>query len=367
MTDDCKLTAKPCYRYHRLALAPLLADTPAEALRTVKNTLSRAEETPFLEFILQQGLGPLWHDLLLKNNIQSLFPPEFTRELRNLTFHAARLHLFQKIALDKINTIFTKKAIAYAVFKGVHTREIIYPDPGLRYACDIDLLVAKAHKIKAITTLVEAGYAFKPVAENISHEATLADDRVSIDLHWDILRPGRTRIDVTDEFLATGKECTGYFALGNEATLFMLLVHPVFTKYSTTPQSTLLHLLDLLYWIRTQKTDWDKLHDYLERGGVKTAAWITATYLEMLTGTALPHSFTGRIKPGPARAWYLRQWLARNLSTRLLDHPVFVQLGFTLPVHDTWTDACRAIKQTLHDKKKAGQNTKDMLQQIDAK
>lgn len=352
------------YRFHRLALSPLLAENPLEALTTVNKSIQPAEQQPFLLFILQNGLGPLWHELLQQNSIRSFFSPEFTRELRNITSHTASLYLFQKTALDKINTIFTKNTIPYAVFKGAHTREIIYPKPALRYACDIDLLVSKAHKIKAITTLMEAGFSFHPVAKNISHEATMTDERVSIDLHWDILRPRRTRIDLTDEFLAAGREFPGYFALGSEATLFILLVHPVFTKYSTAPQSTLLHLVDLLYWIRTQQTDWDKLYEHLERGGVKTAAWITATWLEMLTGTTLPQSFTDRIKPSAARAWYLQKWLKNNLSTRLLNYPVIVQVGFTLLAHDTLPDAWHATQQTLREKKEAEQNTINLLKVI---
>ena len=347
-----------------MALLPLLSDNPAEALRTVKNSLPRAEEKPFLEFILHHGLGPLWHDLLRKNNIQALFPPEFTRELRNITSHAATLHLFQKTALDKINTIFTKKAIPYAVFKGAHTRELIHPKPELRYACDIDILVSRSDKVKAIKALVEAGFSFQPKAENISHEATLANDRVSIDLHWNILRPGRTRIDLTEDFIATAKQYPGYRALNREASLFIMLVHPVFTKYSTTPQASLLQLADLRNWIGMQKTNWNKLHDYLERGGVKTAAWITATYLNMLTGTTLPQSFTDRIKPGAARAWYLRTWLKNNLSTRLLNHPQLIQTGFTLPAHDTFSDAVRSVKQIAQEKKKADQETKSLLNVI---
>lgn len=211
---------------------------------------------------------------------------------------------------------------------------------------------------------MEAGYTFHPVAENISHEATLADDSVSVDLHWDILRPGRTRTDLTDEFLAAKKECTGYFALDSEATLFILLVHPVFTKYSTAPQSTLLHLLDLLYWIRTQRIDWDKVYEYLERGGVKTAAWITATYLNMLTGTTLPQSFTDKIKPSAARAWYLNTWLKNNLSTRLLNYPILIQTGFTLPAHDNFSDAVRSLMQIHREKKEASQNTKNLLNNV---
>ena len=86
----------------------------------------------------------------------------------------------------------------------------------------------------------------------------------------------------------------------------------------------------------------------------------------MLTGTALPHSFTDRIKPGRARAWYLSIWLKNNLSTRLLNHPLLIQTGFTLPAHDTFSDAVRSVKQIAQEKKKADQELKTLLNVIAA-
>lgn len=368
MTDNPTLHASSDsrYRLHRLALCPLLAENPLEALTTVKNSIHPAEQQPFLLFILQNGLGPLWHELLQQNNIRSFFSPEFTRELRNITSHTASLYLFQKTALAKINTILAKHAIPYALFKGAHTREHVYPDPALRYACDLDILVAGTDKVRAIKKLMEAGFSFRPLAENISHEATLADSRVSIDLHWDILRPGRTRMNMTDEFLAQKKEFSGYWALNNESTLFLMLVHPVFTKYSTAPQASLLHLIDLIRWSRTQRIDWEKVADYLERGGVQTAAWITAARLEMITGTLLPESFVQQIRPSSLKARYLRMWLHNDLSTRLLNFPLLIRTGFTLPAHDTLADAIRFTNRFFHEKKDAARKTKSLLQQLES-
>lgn len=352
------------YRFHRLSLSPLIAQNPTEELTAVSNQIQPSEQKPFLEFILQNGLGPLWFDLLKRHHIQSYMSPRFTRELRNITSHTAELYLFQKITVDKIQTLLSRQGIDYALFKGAHTRELLYDNPALRYACDIDILVARADKLNSIQTLVQAGFIFQPKPENISHEATLTNNNVSIDLHWDILRPGRTRIDLTEEYLQTRKEYEDYWALDNEATLFIMLVHPMFTKYTTAPQASLLHLLDLHTWLTKEKTDWNKLYDYLERGGVKTAAWITATWLTMLTGESLPQPFLQKIKPGSIKARYLKIWLNQNLSTRLLNQPLLIQTGFTLPAHDTAADSCRFLKQVSHDKKNAESETEYLMKQI---
>lgn len=353
------------YRFHRLAILPLLSENPSAELKTVKNSIQANEERSFLEFILKNGLGPLWFKLLQKNNFRSYISAEFTRELRNITLHTRSLYLFQKTALEKIDTLFAKASIPYAVFKGAHTREHLYTDPELRYSCDIDILVAKSDKVQAIKALVGDGYTFQPIAENISHEASLTNENVAIDLHWDILRPGRTRVDMTDDFLQSREYFSWYWALNNEATLFIMLVHPVFTKYTTAPQASLLHLLDLRNWIQQQKIVWEKIYEYLDQGGVKTAAWITATYLKMITGESLlPEAFLDKIKPSLVKAGYLRFWLKKNLSTSLLNHPLFIQTGFTLPAHDTLGDAIRFLLHKSQGKKMAGQETNSLLSLI---
>ena len=112
-------------------------------------------------------------------------------------------------------------------------------------------------------------------------------------------------------------------------------------------------LVDLVRWVQTFQIDWEQLLDWLKGGGVQTAAWITAEWLEMLTGITLPESFMHSIKPSVARSWYLQKWLSHNLSSRLLDYPLLIQAGFTLPAHDTFAGAFHAIKTMVREKRLA--------------
>jgi hypothetical protein len=213
--------------------------------------------------------------------------------------------------------------------------------------------------------LVAAGFAFTPDPANISHEGSLTGGNVSLDLHWDILRPGRTRKNLTGAFLAGRQKFPDHWGLSNEDTLFVMLVHPVFTKYTTTSSATLIRMIDLVRWLQCRRVDWDSVAATLTQAGVRTAAWITAAWLEMLTGVTLPQPFIEHIKPGRARAWYLRAWLRNDLPTRLLKHPVLIQAGFTLPAHDSLPDAWHATQQALLEKRQAENNTKALLQAIE--
>ncbi len=337
---------------HRLALLPLVSEDPSEPLDALKKDIDQSDEQQFLNFILQQGLGPLWHETLHKSEA-SPFSTSFADTLKQATLLAVANYLRQQHTLQKTEAIFRAEFLPHAVFKGVHLREIIYSNPACRPACDIDILVAKSEKTRAIKSLIAAGFTFHPKAENISHEASLADSNIDIDLHWEILRPGRTRIGLTDELLATRREYPGHWGLSQEATLFIMLVHPVFTKYGTAPHASLIRMIDLVRWIQTQQIDWQILLDWLKRGGMQTAAWITTQWLEMLTGITLPETFVSRIRPSAARIVYLRTWISKNLSTRLLNYPLLIQAGFTLPAHDSFKDAVHAVSSLVREKRTA--------------
>lgn len=355
------------FTFHRLALLPLVASDPRSALETVKLAVPESKEKKFLTFLMQNGLGPLWHETLNKNNVPLLFTDGFTVPLKQVRLLTTVQYLRLKHSLEKVGNIFRENALPHAVFKGAHIRELIYKESSVRPACDIDILVSKEDTVGAIKKLVAAGLTFQPLAKNISHEATLADGNVSIDLHWEIMRPGRTRIDLTDELLATRKVFSSQWGLSHEATVFIMLVHPVFTKYGTAPQASLVRLVDLTRWIQTFSIDWAQVLDWLKRGGVQTAAWITAEWLKMLTGVTLPESFEHSIKPSAARTLYLQQWLNHNLASRLLDYPILIQAGFTLPAHDRITDAWHAILTMLQEKKGAVARTTEIEREIQGK
>lgn len=361
MTANCQL---PTPAVSRAALSPLIAADPALSLHNLRDELRKTDEHDFIRFLQENGLAALWYETLKKCNETALFSPAAMAELHRFSLAAAAAYLRQQHALHRTTAVFVAADIAHAVFKGAHVRELVYANPAVRTACDIDILVARADRGKAIRALTAAGYTFHPDAANISHEGHLTDGSVSLDLHWDILRPGRTRVDMTDLFLAEREKFPNHWGLSNEAALFVMLVHPVFTKYSTTPQASLVRMVDLVRWVQSQRIDWDAVAVLLEQAGTRTAAWITAAWLAMLTETALPHSFIARIKPGSARAWYLRQWLHKDLPTRLLNHPALIQAGFTLPAHDTLADAWRAIRQALREKKQAEANTRKLLHAI---
>ncbi len=351
------------YKYHKLAMGPLINQSQ-DSLKEI-HSLSPMEKVKLVNFVQINGLGTLWHQLLKKHIEIVIFPQELIKSLEQTSKWAVARYLMQKHVMDTVATLFEEESIVYAIFKGAHLREIIYKQPTVREASDIDILIHPSDRNRAINTLINAGFVLEVKQQNISHEVTLVSRNVAIDLHWHILRPGRLRQSLTDEFLEKRYDYTTHIGFDAETTLFIMLVHPVFTKYSTTSLASLIRFVDLLQWIEQQQIDWDSVLVLLRKYGVSTAAWITAVYLHEVTGQSLPHSFVQHIKPSLFKQWYLKSWIQSNRASKMLSHPFLIQVGFTLPAHDSILDAVRFLRTLSLEKKQSQGKTETLLAAIE--
>lgn len=284
----------------------------------------------------------MWDFMLEQNAVQQRVSEKFRETLGQSRRHATASYLIQRHKLTLIKEILEGAEITHAVYKGADTRERLYAEPALRPAADIDVLVTEHKKVAAIRAFEQQGFEFSTSENNISHEASLDKGLASIDLHWDILRPGRTRCPMTDSLLALREDYDSHWGMCDEANLFVMLVHPVFAKYGTTPQASLIRMLELASLLARHNLNWHVLLALLEKAGLRTAAWITLTWFELLTDVQPPAHLMQALKPGALRRRYLLHWIHENLSSKLLQKPVYVKLGFTLPAHDQWIDAIRA-------------------------
>ena len=105
---------------------------------------------------------------------------------------------------------------------------------------------------------------------------------MGINLHWHLLRPGRTRIDLNN-YLFAQRQAFGEFAgLSNEAALLVMLIHPAITKYVNGSASSLRHLVDMHRLAQSDGINWDRLIEMLSASVTRTAAWASLAWLHML-------------------------------------------------------------------------------------
>ncbi len=310
----------------------------------------------FLEFVLSQDLGPLWHHHLHTNGLLQTLPSNMIGALAEARRSAAAAYLTQQAALTGIDSLFDGEGIAYVVMKGAQVRERVYPDPSLRPSGDIDILVAAGDRQRASRLLIGAGYKAHVDLATISHEATFSLPPVDIDLHWDILRPGRTRLDMTAGFLARRQRINGFWGLSDSDILFLMLTHPAFAKYVCSPNMGLGRVADFLLWLQRSAIDWPSVLNLLDRAGLKTAAWTVLSWFRMLASRQMQPILDGwleNLRPGRLRADYLHYWLTHDLPSRWLDRPLPIQVGFTLFLHDSMRDALRALSGQWRARRKA--------------
>ena len=345
----------------RLALAPFRANADAGVVQQSLRQALAIGETRFLEFLGENGLDALWYEALKRHDLAAATPERFLAVLKRNRQIAVARYLFQKHALEQLDGAFKAASVRYAAFKGVHVRELVYDDSALRPASDIDILIARNQRDLAAQTLMRQGFKLHPDVEIVSHEASFYGQNVSIDLHWHILRPGRTRTDITDSFLARRRWEDFFWALDHTDALFTLLVHPAFAKYITSPHALLCRLVDLSRWLQTRDVDWNKTLALLDQAGLKTAAWAVLSWTSWLMGPVAPPSILERLEPGCWRTRYLRYWLEQNLPSRWLRYPLLIQIAFTLALHDRPDDAMTAIRGWLRHKWKMRDEQETLL------
>ena len=285
--------------------------------------------------ILNQQLAPLWH---ARTNAAPF------AESRG---DAARLYMRQAAALREIEDLFRQQGIRYAIFKGAAIRELIYDDPSLRVCWDIDVLVAPEQRAAAARALVDGGYRLRVDPALASHEVALTKDAVAIDLHWELLRPGRAPAWMTGQMLDRRQWQGGRWILSETDALFVLLVHPAFSKHLSSSQMGLHRLADIVLWLRKHDVDWPALHQLLDASGLKTAGWTMLSLVRVLSPdrfAAVVERPLQSLRPNSVRAAYLNNWLNLDLSARFSRLHIARLLGLSLFLHDQPAGAWRALR-----------------------
>lgn len=311
------------------ALLPAFEGTDAA---TLGQALAHGGE-PLAAMIRAHNLGPIW------------FASSKAEMFREDRLQAARTYMLQNKALTEIDALFERDGVPYAVMKGVGARERLYDDPSVRPSSDIDLLVSADRRVEAIRVLQSAGFQLKLDPGVVSHEAALWRADAAVDLHWDIFRPGRTRIPVVDGMLSRRRREHHRWVLHDDDALFVTLVHAAISKHVTSPMG-LQRVADIARWWLRISVDWAPVHRQLAACGLKTAAWAVLTWVRLLAPAGFApviDQAIASLRPGPIRRAYLGLWIRHELPARLSGMHRVRLLLFSLVLHDRPSDVRHAI------------------------
>lgn len=348
------------FRVHRLALAAANPDAQEASLRSAwQSLLLDFGEERLLAFLAYHGLDVVWGRAMRQGRFDAT-PGESAR----LALDKARLvatvrYLGQRGVLQEVDALFTSLDIPYAAYKGAHIRERVYDEPTLRKARDLDVLVREVDRERAARALIGAGFILRVDPRVVSHEASLFRDHSQIDLHWDVLRPGRSRIPLADAFLARRCRVGELSVLDDEDEVVVMLTHGAFVRYVCSSQLLLCRAMDFLVWTRSRPVAWDSVYQRLEAAGLIGAAWAVLAWFDLLGNgitDAVPAGFVDRLRPGALRAAYLRKWVEADLVGYLASWPILIKVGFTLPMHDQLSDALRFLRHWTRARSQAARD-----------
>lgn len=332
---------------HRLAAAGALGQLSASELEAA---LTGPDADGFIDFLLVHGLSGFWWQGLLAHGVATRLPPAQVERFKAQQQADAAQYLLQSHALRRIGDAFDQAGIDHAVLKGCAVRERLHAPPYLRSATDIDILVRPAQRARAAEVLSGLGY--RCIDEGASaHEATWRRGLLDIDLHWDILAPGRTRSDLADALIDRRARAPMGWRLEDADTVAFMLIHPAVTKYVCSPHVGLNRVVDFSRFVQVHPPDWTTVADRVQATGLAPAAWTMARWLRHLgvwpEGPG-PEQALERWAPGAVRRRWLGLWVDRDWPGRWTGHhDAWVAVGLTLAFHQRPSDLARALAARL--------------------
>jgi len=336
------------FLWHQLALKPCLSRLSKTESGELLAQIEEIGLQDFFSFLRANRLEQLWRVYLVSLDLPTQFSP-WLALLRDQALQLAAQQLKERQILGLVQRLFYAQNIPYFIFKGAQLRYTLYQNQTLRSACDIDVYVPEEKKLEAIKCLTNEGFELFVKPQNVSHEVSLIMEGVGIDLHWHLLRPGRTRIDL-GAFLFANREkfSDGFWGLNHKACLLVMLVHPAFAKHLASPDSMLIHMVDLHRLLNVSLEDWRIVTEILKESGTRTAAWASMRVLFNYTvnnaGLELAVDMADSIEPGKLHQRYIKYWINNDLIRRLWKHPLLIRAGFSLALQDSLRDVYRALR-----------------------
>ncbi len=350
---------------HRAALSVVLGGDAREAADTVclaeafAGSAARAAA-----FLGHHGLSGWWHESISAHGAVD----EFARQLKDALVCARRagtmLQLAQESAMRAVTHALDVRGVRFVFLKAAAVRSELYASPGLRPATDIDMLVLPVDRFAAVEALREIGATPWARQEASAHEMAFRLGIVDIDLHWDLLAPGRLPGDVAAGVLQRRVSAAIGWRPDDTDVLFISLVHLAFAKHVCTAHAGLNRVADIWLALRLMAPDLTEIEHRLREAGCAAAAWASVTWILMLIEPALAKRFDPtrpggiepsalsrlalRLRPQRPKDGYLTLWLRHDWPGRLLDRQQWlVQIAFSLFLHDSPGDALRAIRHKL--------------------
>lgn len=318
-------------------------------LRCHHNDVDKVES-----FIAWHGLAGLWSEALAAvgntrtGSYESALNASVALQQRLTSLHRQQVvhQLMQDAAMRTAGDALSAASIAFVWLKAAAVRAELYPRPGLRPSTDLDLLVSPADRYRAIAALLSVGGTRLASSDASSHEEVVRIGSVDLDIHWDVLAPGRLRQGVTEEILRDRVPNACGARPSNRHMLALALIHPAFAKHVCSRHMGLNRVADTLRMLRAWDFDAQDLQQIATAWGGFTGAKASFYWLSKISNNSRLSQLNIAFKQNANSLidGYLARQIDRNWPDAWVDRSRFV-LGLTFSVwlQDSPADAIRAM------------------------
>jgi hypothetical protein len=278
---------------------PLRHVTRAVAALDWDATIARAEHerlAPILYVALRGGAAPA-------PVLARLRAAWMTAELQQLAAGAQ---------LREIGAAFERAGLQTIILNGPALAAHYYPDPALRPFLDLDLLVRRRDRARALDVLFGLGYSDDSPGRSLDHvpAASLApppgSSRLPVDLHWEWIAHsggGRAADVATEEAWCRAVPAPSWGGSARTLANEDLLIHLAANFAIHHTLAGALWQLDLALVLRRHRVtlDWDAVAARAQRWGAGGAVYFALRVVGDELGVTAPTPTMNRLRPGELR------------------------------------------------------------------
>ena len=236
-------------------------------------------------------------------------PAPVLARLRSTWMRADGQHLRAAGQLRDVVAAFGRESIDSIVLNGPALAAEYYRDAALRPFVDLDLLVRRQDRRRALDILLEEGYTLDSPGRSLDRVPAVylappsGSSRLPIDLHWECVSSGRASELAVEEIWSRAEPAVAWGATARTLAAEDLLIYLAASFAIHHALAGALWQLDLGLVLRRHREtlDWDAVTARARRWGSAGAVYFALRTVGDHLGVAAPTPALNRLRPGDFR------------------------------------------------------------------
>src|SRR5687767_1158932 len=279
-------------------------------------------------------------------------PAHILARLRASWMAAERQQLLAGKQLRDIVGAFGEAGLQTIVLNGPALATSCYPDPALRPFIDLDLLVRRADRERALGILCERGYTHETPGRSLEHvpaaylAAPSGSGLLPVDLHWECVAQsaGRAAEQAAEEIWSRAVPAPAWGVAARTLAPEDLLIYLAANFAIHHTLTGALWQLDLALVLRRHRgtLDWDAIAARARRWGAASAVYFGLRSVGDHLGVPAPTPTMNKLRPGD-----LRVTLIDRLQRPEVPGPARLEYLIGVAMLDRYSDIARTLASGL--------------------